>query len=52
MAASGHHAHDALRLAAELAASPEARDASNLDLFTEHLTRTQDPEAKACCKPV
>ena len=44
MAAFGHHTHDALRLAAELAATPEARDASNLSLFVEYLTQTQDPE--------
>ena len=44
MAASGHHTHDALRLAAELAATPEARDPSNLSLFVEYLTQTQDPE--------
>ena len=44
MAASGHHTHDALRLAARLAASPEARDASNLNLFVQYLTSTQDPK--------
>ena len=44
MAASGHHPHDALRLAAELAASLEAGGASNLNLFIEYLIRTQDPE--------
>ena len=44
MAASGHHTPEALRLAAALAASPEARDASNLNLFVQYLTSTQDPE--------
>ena len=44
MAASGHCTHAALRLAAELAATLEAGDPSNLNLFIECLTTTQDPE--------
>ena len=44
MAASGHHTPEALRLAAQLAASPEASDESNLNLFVQYLTTTQDPE--------
>ena len=44
MAASGHHTPEALRLAAALAALPEASDESNLNLFVQYLTTTQDPE--------
>ena len=44
MAASGHHTPEALRLAARLAALPAASDASNLNLFVQYLTTTQDPE--------
>ena len=44
MAASGHHTPEALRLAAALAASPEASDESILNLFVQYLTTTQDPE--------
>ena len=45
MTASGHHAPDALRSAARLAALPEANNAGNLSLFVEYLTNTQDPES-------
>ena len=44
MAAFGHRAPEALRLAAELASLPEAADESNLDLFLLYLTTTQENE--------
>ena len=44
MAASGHRAPEALRLAADLASLPEAREESSLNLFIQYLTTTQDPE--------
>ena len=43
MAAFGHQAHEALRLAADLASSPEARgEGATLDLFLLYLTTTQE----------
>ena len=44
MAASGHRAPEALRLAAALASLPEASGESNLDLFLLYLTTTQEGE--------
>ena len=44
MAAFGHWAPEALRLAAELASLPEAGGESNLDLFLLYLTTTQENE--------
>ena len=51
MAAFGQEAHEALRLAAELASSPEASDeGDSLDLFLFYLTRTQESEGVATFK--
>ena len=44
MAASGHRAPEALRLAAALASSPEAGGEGALELFLSYLTRTQEDE--------
>ena len=44
MAAFGHWAPEALRLAAELASLPEASGESTMDLFLSYLTRTQESE--------
>ena len=53
MAAFGQEAHEALRLAAELASSLEASgELIDLDLFLFYLTRTQESEGVATFKEV